>query len=209
VIYLSGTIRPNMKPHPMLGFMNTPRRREDVPDGAAWAADTGIFGCPQLHDDDAYLRWLDGKPRERCLFATAPDVVGDHAATLVRSIPMLRRIRDAGYRPALVAQDGWDPRSVPWEDFDVLFVGGTNGFKLGVAGFAVDQALARGKAAHMGRVNSYKRLRVAAALGCDSADGTFLKFGPDVNEPRLLRWFEQLRAEPLLPLGAVLDQLWK
>ncbi len=30
--------------------------------------------------------------------------------------------------------------------------------------------------------------RYAAAIGCDSADGTYLTFGPDVNLPRLLSW---------------------
>jgi hypothetical protein len=118
-----------------------------------------------------------------------------------------------------VAQDGWQDETTPWDEFDVLFVGGSTEFKLGLGAHAIAAAQARRKWVHMGRVNSYKRLRVAAALGCDSADGTFLKFGPDVNEPRLLRWLAQLKAEPLLPLqqdgsassiiGAVLDQLGK
>jgi hypothetical protein len=28
----------------------------------------------------------------------------------------------------------------------------------------------------------------AKRMGCDSADGTFLAYGPDVNLPRLLSW---------------------
>ena len=42
----------------------------------------------------------------------------------------------------------------------------------------------------MGRVNSLRRLRLAAADGYDSVDGTFLAFGPDVNLPRLRAWLE-------------------
>jgi hypothetical protein len=45
-----------------------------------------------------------------------------------------------------------------------------------------------GKGTHMGRVNSNRRLQYAATIGCDSADGTYLAFGPDQNLPRLLWW---------------------
>jgi hypothetical protein len=40
----------------------------------------------------------------------------------------------------------------------------------------------------MGRVNSQKRFSYAQSIGCDSADGTFLAFGPTQNLPRLLSW---------------------
>ena len=40
----------------------------------------------------------------------------------------------------------------------------------------------------MGRVNSERRYRYAADIGCDSADGTYLTFGPDQNLPRLMAW---------------------
>ena len=62
------------------------------------------------------------------------------------------------------------------------------------------EAKRRGKHVHMGRVNSLTRLRYADHIGCDSADGTYLVFGPDVNLPKLLDW-----------LTAVNDQgtLWK
>jgi hypothetical protein len=35
-------------------------------------------------------------------------------------------------------------------------------------------------------------------MGCDSADGTFLTFGPDVNLPRLLAWLERADEKPML-----------
>lgn len=44
----------------------------------------------------------------------------------------------------------------------------------------------------MGRVNSELRLRHATAVGCDTADGTYLTFGPHKNLGRLLGWFERL-----------------
>jgi hypothetical protein len=40
----------------------------------------------------------------------------------------------------------------------------------------------------MGRVNSLRRLRYADAIGCDSADGTYIAHGPDINLPALLGW---------------------
>ena len=45
----------------------------------------------------------------------------------------------------------------------------------------------------MGRVNSLKRLRYADAIGCDSADGTYLTYGPGHRTcPRLLAWLRQV-----------------
>src|SRR5258706_10861219 len=81
------------------------------------------------------------------------------------------------------AQNGLEQLTVPWDDFDVLF-GGDTAWKLGPeARELVAKARCRGKAAHLGRVNSQRRLQYAAAIGCDSSDGTFLAFGPDQNLP--------------------------
>lgn len=174
-----------------LGMMATPAERRSPADFPAWAADNGCYG-KGYPGDNGYLAWLDKHAAHagRCLFATAPDVVGDATATLVRSAPMLPLIRERGYPAALVAQDGLEHLPVPWDTFDVLFVGGTTTWKLGLA--AADlcrQAKARGKRVHVGRVNSARRWRAFAALGCiDSCDGTYLAFGPDVNLPRLTAW---------------------
>lgn len=50
----------------------------------------------------------------------------------------------------------------------------------------------------MGRVNSRTRLGIAEWFGCDSADGTYLAYGPDKNLPRLLRWLDELDRRPSL-----------
>lgn len=165
-----------------------------------WAADNACFG-KKYPGDQGYLdwlaRWKDCAPR--CWFATAPDVVGDAEATLARSTPFLPAIRALGYRPAFVAQDGIARTAVPWDDFDVLFLGGSDAFKLGPEAFHITKcALQLGKAVHCGRVNSGKRLKYAYDLGCTSADGTFLAFGPDVNLPRLRDWYID-RSVPLPP----------
>lgn len=171
-----------------LGFIDTPAQGNRRPAGVAWAADNGCYGRG-YPGDEAWLDWLAGMDSQGCLFATAPDVVGDAEATLARSVPMLPRIRNLGYPAALVAQDGLEHLTVPWGAFDVLFLGGSTAWKLGPhARRLASEAKSRGKEVHMGRVNSERRYRYAAAIGCDSADGTYLTFGPDVNLPRLLAW---------------------
>ena len=173
MLYLSGVVRPDMP------AMITPRMRQRPPEGQTWAADNGRFSAPQDYSDDKYLAWLGRMPAESCLFATAPDVVGDAAATLAMSAPMLERIRAAGYRVALVAQDGLEELPVPWDDFDALFIGGTTVWKLGdAAADLAREARRRGKWVHMGRVNSQSRMQYAESIGCDSADGTVLKHDP-------------------------------
>ena len=126
-------------------------------------------------------------------------MVGDAAATLTRSAPWLSRIRGLGFPVAYVAQDGLPESSVPWDDIDALFIGGSTEFKLGpVAADAVAEAKQRGKWVHMGRVNSRKRLRYAASIGCDSADGTYLVFAPEKNLSNMLRWLDEINGQPTL-----------
>src|SRR6516225_10366818 len=83
---------------------------------------------------------------------------------------------------AFVAQNGQERLPVPWDEFSVLFIGGDDEWKLGEPerDLAAEARL-RGKRIHMGRVNSLKRMRYARAIGCDSADGTFIRYGPDLR----------------------------
>ncbi len=207
MIYLSGAIRPEMAHQPDLGWMLTPMMG-NAPDlsGTLWGADTGCFSQPDSFNAEAYLGWLDARKewRDRCLFATAPDRVGDAAGTLEQSAALLPAIRRLGYRAALVAQDGLEDLPVPWDDFDVLFVGGTTRWKLSEDAYRLAyEAEQRGKWTHMGRVNSWRRLKAAAVTGYDSSgfdscDGTYLKFGPDILLPRLMGWIETLRSQGTL-----------
>ena len=172
-----------------IGYIDTPAQGNIRPDGVTWCADNGCF--TDRWDEGKWWRFLttSAHAAASCLFATAPDVVGDAAATLERSAPWLAPIRDLGYPVALVAQDGLESLAVPWGEFDVLFIGGTTDWKLGPHARAlVAEAKRRGKRVHMGRVNSERRYRYALSIGCDSADGTYLTFGPDTNLPKLLAW---------------------
>jgi hypothetical protein len=204
MLYLSGVTNKDFEEaarlHP-LGLLTNPGNSTHLRVGrfSAFAVDNGCFSLGDRFNLPDYFRYLEafGSSGRRALFATAPDVLGDPEATFARSLPVLPEIRARGFKAALVAQDGLELLSIPWEAFDVLFIGGrpqprgTEEWKLGAGCRAlVAAAKARKKVVHMGRVNSAKRYRYAASIGCDSADGTFLGYSPSTNLGRLLRWFE-------------------
>lgn len=213
VRYLTGVSTPAVRAiarEANLGLLVTPDTSYhlQVNDFPFWAADNACFNHPERFVTEEYLAWLGAFPlpqRHSCLFATAPDVlntlpdgtkVGDAAATLRRSLPVLPAIRELGFKAALVAQDGLQDLYVPWSLFDVLFIGGSTEWKLSDHARRLSaEAIRHGKTVHMGRVNSYKRLKIADGFGCDTADGTFLKFSPTENIGRLLSWFDKLQAD--------------
>lgn len=187
-----------------IGYIDTPAQGNKRPPGVVWCADNGCFG-KGYPGDEKWLGWLTKNAQDTgtCLFATAPDVVGDAAATLERSAPFLPLIRELGYPAALVAQDGLEDLDVPWDTFDVLFIGGSTEWKLGAeARGLIIEAKARRKHVHMGRVNSERRYRYAQAIGCDSVDGTYLTFGPDLNLPAVLAWSRLTEQGALFDLTA-------
>jgi hypothetical protein len=186
----------------LLGCMTTPAQGNRVPDGALYACDNGKFG-KGWPGADAWFAWLAATVQrygaDRCLWAVAPDVPFDAAGTLAESLPWLAKIRALGIPAAFAAQDGCDLLGLPWDDFDVLFIAGSTEWKTGpVAEHLAREAKARGRAVHMGRVNSHQRLRTAEWFGCDSADGTYLAFGPETNLPKLRGWLDAIARQPSL-----------
>lgn len=85
-------------------------------------ADNGLFGVGIYPGDKEYLRWLAKRPTVH--WAVAPDVVADHHATLERSWPMLRPIRETVGGVALCAQNGAHPDDMPWDYIDAVFLAG-------------------------------------------------------------------------------------
>jgi hypothetical protein len=160
-----------------------------------WAGDNGRFARPDAWVAGDWLEWAAGlrRYRETCLFLVAPDCVGDAAATLELSLPYLPTIRQLGYTAAFASQDGASSTLVPWDAIDCLFVGGTDAWKFSDPSLAlVAEAKARGKRTHMGRVNTLRRLRACLASGFQSADGTYLKYGPDTNWPKLCGFLDEI-----------------
>lgn len=107
-----------------LGFIDTPAQGRLRPRDVFWCADNGAFS--DRFDEAKWWKFLERNAYDAgtCLFATAPDVVGNAAATLARSLPWLPKIRELGYPAALVAQNGIERLEVPWDSFDALFIGG-------------------------------------------------------------------------------------
>jgi hypothetical protein len=185
----------------LLGCMTTPAQGNRIPAGAQYACDNGKFG-KGWPGAQSWFDWLEATVGRygagRCLFAVAPDVPFSAAGTLAESLPWLAKIRALGIPAAFAAQDGCDvPGLIPWDDLDVIFLAGSTEWKVGpVACLVSQEAKRRGKQVHMGRVNSQRRLRIAEDYGCDSADGTFLAFGPDRNLPQLLDWLDDMWHNP-------------
>lgn len=207
VIYLSPLSGELLKlRHPMLGCMVTPQNDRGVPAGVTWAADNGCFSQGERFDLDAFLGWLERSTKDRaaCLFATAPDVVGDAEATFRRSAPVLPLIRERGYLAAYVAQDGFDPDALDWDAFDALFIGGTTAWKRAERGgyAAIAEGKHRGKWVHVGRVNGGPFLKNVAMAGADSADGTGIPRNIRQNWPRMRRALDSLSEQ-------VAMQLWE
>ena len=187
-----------------------------------WAADNGCYAeTPEKpFDEDRWidqLGWLADRGTERCLFATAPDVYPDSRASLERGLPFAPILREMGFPVAIVAQ-GSEPIDYPWDEFDVLFIGGERNERHPRSEWKtshdaeklVHEGRRHGVAAHMGRVNSPYRLERAREMGCSSADGTFLKYrkrrlATDQGDERLGRgeaeialWLEFLDHNPIL-----------
>lgn len=191
----------------LLGCMTTPAQGNVIPDGAMYACDNSRFGCDGKGRNWPGLdRWRDWLKRtitrygaDRCLWALAPDRPFDAVGTLADSLPELAFIRSLGVPAAFAAQNGSENGLIPWDAFDVLFLAGTTEWKIGPAAARLsEEAHARGKTVHMGRVNSRQRMQIADVYGCDSADGTILAFGPEKNLPQVLSWLDEIHTTPSL-----------
>ena len=228
ITYLSGAIVPAaLGERPDFGVLFTPLMGNTPASLGTFGLDNGVYseflaaqkGQHKPFSLPRFLALLDkwAAYRDRCLFAAAPDVVGDWRATIERSAPVLPLIRRMGYQAAMVAQDDLEYHlaKIPWSAFDVLFLGGSRNVKYlsptnrvydmhqrcwvgewkltDGARRLVDLAIAKGKAIHMGRVNSGGRLARAQQMGCNSADGTYLTFrGRDRGIPEIQGWLDQL-----------------
>jgi hypothetical protein len=140
---------------------------------------------------------IEGQPD--CLWVACPDVVADAAATLDLFQQWQPRLKGRNLPVALVAQDGLEKLRVPWSKLEALFIGGSTEWKEGDAARKLARRCkARGKLLHMGRVNSLRRIRLAAEFGCDSIDGSGFSMFPDTRIPKGLRWIEQSLREAVV-----------
>ena len=135
-----------------------------------WAVDNG--GYEKL-DTPALMALLE-REKERladCLFVAVPDVVGSARRTL--EVFERWKSRLAGWKLALVCQDGQEDLPLPWDDIAAVFIGGSTNWKCGPHAAAIVRAAkALDKWVHIGRVNEPGRYDHFAKLGADSCDGT-------------------------------------
>jgi len=196
VLYLATASGPKVRDamtRGLIGQMVTPDAGNRIVPGVTWAFDNGCFSSQWT--PGLWLRTLDRyQDTPGCVFAVVPDVVADAASTDLRWHRWAGEVADRGYTPAYVVQNGCD--GIP-DNAGAVFIGGDTAWKLGPeARHLAGMANRNGLWLHAGRVNSLRRLRYMADLGCDSADGTYLAFGPDTNLPKLLAWLHP--AQPSL-----------
>lgn len=180
-----------------MGYGEMTVRGELPPRRTPWALDNG-----------AYRDWTAGVPfdaagfREslatlgECLsapdFVVCPDVIAGGDESLRASRAWLPELRSVGVRVALVAQDGMTLArlSEELESYDILFVGGTLGWKIATAPSLVRLAHRANKQAHIGRVGTFPRVVWARRIGADSIDSCL----PLWSTKNLARFDEALAA---------------
>lgn len=206
-LYFSGFAGKEAQANDRLGFLLTPEMG-NLPTNLStrpWGADTGCFTLGDTFSLGKYISWLEKmRPYQAtCCFATAPDVVGNAKKTWVRSRYVLPLLKQMGWIPALVAQNGIERMldDIDWSQVGALFIGGTTRWKTSpIVEWLIQYAKSLGLWVHMGRVNSWTRFWRAIEMGCDSVDGTFLTFGPSKNTERLNKWLDsQERLQVLWP----------
>lgn len=189
IILVSGSTKSVAK-HPECGVLIVPAAKNKVPPNRIWAADNGGYHGVNF---PLYEQMLDRLHHEtkwkNCLFVTAPDVVAKSRETLDLFQEWQPKIRRYGAPVALVAQDGLHAKQVPWRHLDALFIGGSTHWKLSrQAATLVAYARANGKWAHVGRVNSGRRMDIIRVMGAQSSDGTCYSRYGDVFIPKGLHW---------------------
>lgn len=189
-----------------LGCLLTPRSRNSFESmcGLPWAADNDAFNG---FEEARFLTMLERIRGTNPIFVTSPDVVSDSRATMELFFYWEPIIHAHSLPVALVLQEGQESLDMPWSRLEAIFVGGSTEYKLGPeVRWLVREAKWRKKWVHMGRVNSYRRLQYARAIGCDSIDGSGYSRFPETYLPGVLKF---LRHEQMtLPLDELFEESW-
>jgi hypothetical protein len=148
-----------------------------------WAAENGAWSDKLAKRDfdgprfEEFLGWIALQPFPPKWIAL-PDIVVGGLDSLALSLAWLARLRAhdafAGQALMLVVQDGVGPEDVAALIGPLLgiFVGGSTEWKLATMKQWAALARSRDALCHVGRVNTARRIRLCAAAGVDSFDGT-------------------------------------
>jgi hypothetical protein len=150
-----------------------------------WAIDNGAYSRFEIASYRSLLKREEAR-KDKCLFVTAPDVVGSARRTLEvfeHWEPQL-----AGWKVALVCQDGQEEFPIPWGMISAVFIGGSTEWKCSIhVAHIIKAAKALEKWVHVGRVNDPKRFQYFENLGADSCDGSGLARYTHMREAVRLR----------------------
>lgn len=155
-----------MKRHPKYKFgqLRTPLTNKPLMKGVPWALDNG---CYTRFNEPAWKKLVE-EVNDDCLWVAMPDIVGDARRTL----ELWKHFQNGSIPCALVAQNGIDKLTIPWEQLEAVFIGGDDEFKFSKEAEAIARcARILGKYVHYGRINGKHRLNRVVELA-DSIDGS-------------------------------------
>ncbi len=164
-------------------------------EGLPYALDNGAWTSHQrksgLLDLNLYTQLVTthGAAADWCVL---PDAVGGGALSLSLSLLWRDWTLARVPRVLIAVQDGMTERDVARHLGSTVgvFVGGSTEWKERTAGAWGRLCRSRGAHLHVGRVNTRRRIRIAAEAGADSIDGTSAILFP-VNIPKITRWRDE------------------
>ncbi|MEH3101620.1 hypothetical protein [Sphingomonas adhaesiva] len=150
------------------------------PEGFPYALDNGAWTAFQRRepfDGPAFDKAVTRLGRDADWIAL-PDIVAGGLASLRFSLDWLDTLRNRpdlrGAQYLLAAQNGMEPEHVAsLVGAEIgIFVGGDTPWKLATMATWARLVQERGGICHVGRVNTVRRIRLCAAVGADSFDGS-------------------------------------
>lgn len=178
--------------HPgLLGHLYSPGGERGPYPWLPYALDNGAFAAFTAEAPfdvtawRALLAWADAAS-SRPRWCLVPDVVGDRAATLRAWDTFAPEAAAHGWPLAFAAQDGMSPEDAP-PQAAVIFLGGSTEWKRA----AIAPWCARFPRVHVGRINTYRWLRICEDAGAESVDGTGWMRGDQEQLRGLEQWLSE------------------
>lgn len=189
MLYLSGTysqILPQYRAH--FGYMLNVNQQI--------GGEREAMQYPWMLDNGAFSRaWKEGIWQKRleqlagnanCIAAVVPDVILDAGATLRRWFEYAPLVKSMGYKAAFATQNGCTIGMIPWQEIDVLFIGGNDEHRKQECWPLMNEAKKQGLWVHIGRVNSAEK--IMHFCQADSVDGTHFRFETGQRRIEKILW---------------------